>query len=164
MKQYNVISSEYRNFNLTFEGNHLAELIYPKWYSFKAEIILADNTQLSLEPKGFWDAKIELKNGDDVLMNFKLGWRGIMIHFKPGSIEANYLLKHKGILNNKYVLIDTNQQELLAVKSDLNWSKFKLDYVIETSEEFDKQEMKEAFLLTIIHSINYQMAILAGSV
>ncbi len=164
MKQYNVTSTNYRNFNLALEGSPLAELIYPKWYSFKAEIILADNTQLLLEPKGFWDAKIELKKDEEVLLNFKLGWKGIMFNLQSEGIEEGYLLKHKGILSSRYVLIDTNEQELLAVKPDFNWSKFKLDYVIETSEEFDRQKMKEALLLTIIHSINYQMAILAGSV
>lgn len=163
MKQYNVISENYRNFNLKFQDLSIAELIYPNWFSFKAEIKLADNSQLSLEPTGFWDAKIELKRGEEVIMNFKLGWKGIMINVKSEGAEESYLLKHKGLLNSRYVLIDTSEQEILAVKSDFNWSKFKLDYVIETSENFDHYKMKEAFLLTIIHAINYQMAMMSAS-
>ena len=158
MKRYDVISTNYRNFSLILDDVHMAELIYPNWFSFKAEIKLADNSKLSLEPRGFWDAKIELKNGEDVIMNFKLGWKGILINVKSYGFEESYLLKNKGLLNSRYVLIDTSEQELLAVKSDFIWSKFKLDYLIETSEEFDKLKMKEAFLLTIIHSINFYTA------
>ena len=162
MKQYSIISTNYRNFKLILDDKELAELTYPKWYSFKAEIKLANQSVYTLEPKGFWDAQIELKQGGDVLMNFKLGWKGIMINVLTYNTDDHYLLRHKGILSSQYVLVDTNEQELLAVKPDFHWSKFKLDYTIETSDEFEKMKMKEAFLLTIIHSINYQMA--AGAV
>lgn len=97
------------------------------------------------------------------MISFKLGWKGIMFNIQSEGQEENYLLKHKGILKSGYVLLDIQEKELLAVHSDFNWSTFKLDYTIETSEELDQFNGKEAFLLTIIHSINYQMAMMVGA-
>lgn len=79
MGKYKANSTNTRNFNLTFDNLQIGELIYEKWYSFNAEIILSDGSKYQLEPKGFWDNKIELKDNTNVLLEFKMGWKGIII-------------------------------------------------------------------------------------
>ena len=60
MRQYKAKSTNSQNFRLTFENKTIGELIYKKWYSFNAEILLSDGAKYQLEPKGFWDSEIEL--------------------------------------------------------------------------------------------------------
>ena len=162
MQDYKITSNNYRNFTLSIDDKQIGSLTYPSWYSFKAEIILDEASSFSLQPKGFWDSTIELKNQEDVLLSFSLGWQGIVFNVKNNNIDESFLLKRQGILDRKYVLLDSNEQEILGVNPDFNWSKMKLDYTIETTDEFEKRSMKEAFILSIIHSINYQMTMFAA--
>jgi hypothetical protein len=79
MRQYKAKSTNSQNFRLTFENKTIGELIYKKWYSFNAEILLSDGAKYQLEPKGFWDSEIELKDETKTLLEFKMGWKGIII-------------------------------------------------------------------------------------
>ncbi|MDP3680212.1 MAG: hypothetical protein Q8R22_05195 [Flavobacterium sp.] len=160
MGQYKANSIDSKSFILTIENTKIGELNYNEWYSFKAEIQLADNSIYQLEPKGFWDSKIELKKAEKTLLEFKMGWKGIVIKTNFNENEKNYLLKLKGLLSNKFILIDAEENEILAVDTDFKWNKFNFDYTIETSTEFDTMENKELMLLTILHCVNYYLTII----
>jgi protease II len=162
MGQYKVNSLNSKSFILTIENTKIGELNYTEWYSFKAEIKLADNSIYQLEPKGFWDSKIELKKAEKTLLEFKMGWKGIVIKTNFNENEKNYLLKLKGLLSNKFILIDAEENEILAVDTDFKWNKFNFDYTIETSTEFDTMENKELMLLTILHCVNYYLTIIVA--
>lgn len=157
MGHYQATSKNSKNFSLSNDNVHVGELIYPKWYTFNAEIVLHDNSKYNLVSTGFWDAKIELKQGDVTLLNFKMGWKGIQINTFFDGKSNNFLLQSRGLLKSKYVLIDINAKELLAVESDFQWNKLHYDYNIETSEAFDDFKNKELILLTLLHCINYNM-------
>ena len=161
MGQYIANSVNSQNFSLIYKNQKAGELIYKKWYSFDAEIILADGSIHQLEPKGFWNSTIELKNKFKTLLVFEMGWNGIIIKtfFKN---EEGYLLKLNGLLGSKFVLIDTNKNELLVAKTDFKWNKFNYDYTFETSKDFDKLENKTLIILTIIHCINYYLSTISA--
>jgi hypothetical protein len=161
MGLYKATSTDSRNFNLTIDTVPLGKLEYPKWYTFKADILLADHSKYQLEPKGFWDWKIELKQNEKSLLNFKMGWKGIIINTEFDGDEKSYLLSLKGLLSSKYVLIDTDENELLVVESDFKWNKLHFDYTITTSDGFDSHNNKELLLLTILHCINYYLTVTA---
>lgn len=163
MKQYKANSTNSQNFNLTSENQSLGELIYKKWYSFSAEILMSDGTKYQLEPTGFWDSKIELKKDTKTVLEFKMSWKGIVIRTFFDNDEATYLLTLNGLLSSKFVLIDTDKRELMAAETDFKWNKFNYDYTIETSSEFDKLDNKELLLLTILHCINYYMTVIASA-
>ena len=97
MTLYKANSIDLTTFTLTKEDQLLGELKYSKWYSFRAEIILPGQQKYELVPKGFWDSKIELVYNEGVLINFKMGWKGILINTKFNGFEQNYLLKLKGL-------------------------------------------------------------------
>jgi len=163
MGHYKANSINSQNFVLTIEGQQAGELIYKKWYSFNAEIILSDGSIYQLNPKGFWDATIELKKDSDILLEFKMGWKGIMIKTFFNNKEETYLLKLNGLLSSKYVLVDTNQNVLMVTEIDFKWNKLRYDYNMETSETFDSFNEKELLLLTILHCINYYVTIMVSA-
>ncbi|MBU1822220.1 MAG: hypothetical protein KKG00_12025 [Bacteroidetes bacterium] len=159
MGHYKTNSSNSRNFILTTGNCKIGELKYKQWYSFRAEVQLADHSTYQLEPKGFWDSKIELKRADAVLLEFKMGWKGILIKANFNGNEKNYLLKLKGLLSSKFILIDSEENEVLTADTEFKWNKFNFDYTMETSTEFDTMENKELMLLTIVHCMNYYLTV-----
>ena len=162
MGQYKANATNSHNFTLRFDYQKVGELVYKKWYSFSAEIQMTDGKKYQLEPTGFWDSKIELKDDTQTLLEFKMGWKGIIIKTLFNDSEEVFLLKLKGLLSNKFVLLDTNDEELMAAETSFKWSKFNFDYNIETTQVFDKFEHKKLLLLTILHCINYYITIVAA--
>ncbi|MCW5915930.1 MAG: hypothetical protein KIS82_01145 [Ferruginibacter sp.] len=162
MGLYKANSTDLRNFCLTFNNVNVGELIYKKWYSFDANIFTTEGKKYQLEPKGFWDSTIELKEGDETLLEFKMSWKGIVIKTHFGNEEKYFLLKIKGLFSNKFILLDTNNEELMVAETEFKWSKFNFDYNIETTQNFDNLDQKEIFLLTILHCINYYVTIIVA--
>ena len=163
MGQYQVNSSNSRNFDLTKDNIHLGELSYPKWYTFNAEIILADLSRYQLVPQGRWDATIQLKQDHKTLMDFKMGWKGIILSNITDGNRDEYLLTLKSLLSSKYVLMDANGKELLGIELELKWNQSHFDYHILTVDEFDNFYHPELFLLTTIHAVNYYLTVVIGS-
>ena len=163
MGQYKANATNSHNFTLRFDYQKVGELVYKKWYSFSAEMQMTDGTKYQLEPTGFWDSKIELKDDTQTLLEFKMGWKGIIIKTLFNDSKEVFLLKLKGLLSNKFVLLDTNDEELMAAETSFKWSKLNFDYNIETTQVFDKFENKELLLLTILHCINYYITIVAAA-
>ena len=164
MKEYSAISKNFRKYILLADEHPLAEMNYFNWYSLKASITLSDSSQFLLKPKGIWNSTIELWMDEKVLLYYKFGWKGINIKIQSENIEESYLLKPIGFFKYKYVLIDSNKKELLTVKPKFNWNKFNHDFAIESTEEFENLNLKEAVLLTIVHSINYMIALKSATV
>ena len=162
MSQYKTNSTNSKNFNLTFENQSIGALIYKKWYSFNAEISIVEGKTYQLEPVGFWNSKIELKDGEKKLLEFKMSWKGIIIKTFFENEQKSYLLKLKGLLSNKFILIDTDNKELLAAETDFKWNKLNMDYNIETTNELENLPNKELLLLTILHCINYYMTMIVS--
>ena len=163
MANYKANSENSKNVILKLDNQKLGELRYQKWYSFNAEIELVEGEKYQLEPKGFWDAKIELKKGSKILLDFKMGWKGIMIRTFFNQKEETYLLKQSGVLHIKFILIDVDKIELMEVESDFQWSKMNYNYNIKTTEKFDQFQQKELLMLTVLHCINYHMTIIAAA-
>lgn len=162
MGQYKANSTNSQNFSLTSNNQPLGELIYKKWYSFNAEILLSNGKKYQLEPQGFWNSKIELKDETKTLLEFKMGWNGIIIDIFFDNKEHTYLLKLNSLLSSKFILIDTEKNELMVAETDFKWNKLNYDYNIETAPRFEDFDKKELILLTILHCINYYMTIVAS--
>jgi hypothetical protein len=162
MKEYKVRSTDIKHFSLTINEKEIGKLTYEKWFSFNAEMILDGDSTYQIEPKGFWGTTIELKQNDQVLMNFKMSWNGnIIIHSNFDGMERDFVLKHKGILKESYVLLNKEEEDLLVVKPDFKWNKFNYDYQITTTDRFDNYGFNTILLLTTIHCVNYYMTMLS---
>ena len=73
------------------------------------------------------------------------------------------LLKLNSLLSSKFVLIDTEKNELMVAETDFKWNKLNYDYNIETTKSFDSFDKKELLLLTILHCINYYITIIVSA-
>lgn len=159
MRQYIMSSQNSKILNLTSDGAYLGKLTYPKWYSLKANVTLADNSQYQLAAKKRWSSKIELKQDDKLLSDLKMGWKGIIIKVYFDNEQKSYLLKIKNIFSRKYILIDSNKKELLTVDTKFKWTKFRFDYEITATDEFEVLHNKEILLFTVLYGINYHISI-----
>ncbi|WP_240625461.1 hypothetical protein [Spirosoma pollinicola] len=148
---------------MTFDNEKIGELIYQKWYSFAAKILMTNGKEYQLEPRGFWESTIELKEGEAILLEFKMGWKGIVIKTYFDNEEKHFLLKLKGLLSNKFVLLDDNNEELMVAETDFKWSKLNFDYTIETTQNFDNFTNEKLLLLSVLHCINYYMTVIVAA-
>ncbi len=159
MGHYKAISTNHLNFNLTSGNKNIGELVYKKWYAYEADIQIFDGDKFQLEPKGFWDSKIELKDKEKTLLEFKLGWNGININTFFNDVEETYLLEIKGFSESKFTLTDNENNEVLVADFGSKWNNFNYDFNIKTTDEFEKYPNKDIVILTILHCINYYIFI-----
>ncbi|MBX2887351.1 MAG: hypothetical protein KF829_01740 [Ferruginibacter sp.] len=163
MTQYTVSSTNSHHFCLALDKRILGELNYKKWYSFNADIVLANNRKYNLESKGFWDTTIELHDGLKTLLSFRMGWEGIIIETFFGEEEQVFLLKLKGLFSNKFVLLNQDNEELMVAETIFNWRKLNFNYNIETPQNFDDSDKNSLLLLTVVHCINYYITIITAA-
>lgn len=163
MALYKANSTNSRNFNVTLENQEIGELLIKKWYSFDADLIMSDGKNYQLITKGFWDSKVELIDGSQTLLDFKMGWKGIVIKTYFDNQERQYLLKLQGFINSKFILIDDSDQELSVASTDFKWLTLNFDYDIETTSSFDQLRNRDLLLMTMLHCINYYISYLSAA-
>ncbi|HEX8329650.1 MAG TPA: hypothetical protein VF629_19085 [Hymenobacter sp.] len=164
MKQYQATSLDTKHFKLTQAGAEIGLLEYESWFSFKAEIILADHCRYAVHPKGFWGTTIEVKDQEQVLLDFKMNWKGqILIRSLFGGAEEYYILKHKGLLKSTFVLVHREETELLSIEPDFKWTRLNFDYQLTASDAFEQLDRKELLLLTAVHCANYYLTMMTAA-
>lgn len=155
MSTYKANSSNSLDFVLTKDEVNSGELTYKKWYSFDAEIRMADGKSFPFESNGVWNSKIELKDEKTVLLEFRMGWNGIIIKTFFTDLEKVFLLQPGGTSTMRFSLIDNSKSEFLKIESTFKRETLNFDYNIETTKEFDNLPKNKFILLTILHCINY---------
>ena len=165
MTTYQAKSTKSLSFEVTQGDQLIGKLSYKSWFKFNAVIEMADKQTYQVQPKGFWGTTIELKDGESVLLNFKMNWNGeIVLQTYFEGFEIGYVFKHRGLFKDSYVLADQDGAELLAMKPHLKWSKMNYEYEIATSDTFDAFTHKEILLMTSLHCANYYMSMMSASV
>lgn len=164
MTQYQVKSGKSLSFDLTKNDRSIGKLIYESWFSFNALVELDNSSAYQIKPKGFWGTTIELKDGDSVLLQFKMNWNGdIVIQTFFEAVEKGYIFKHKGIFKESFVLITQEGNELLVAKPQLKWSTMNYEYQLTVSDAFEALANKEILLIASVHCANYYMAMITAS-
>lgn len=163
MGTYRANSTDSHKFYVVSDNIKVGNLVYKKWYSFEADILMPDGKRFQLRPKGFWDSKVELTDGSKTLLEIKMGWKGIVIKTYFDQQEKHYLLKLKGLLGDKFILIDDSNQELMRAKTDFKWRTLNYEYSIETTESFDHLGYRNLLLLALLHSMNYYMTLISSA-
>ena len=140
-----------KTFELTDSSKKLGHLLYEGLLSFKAQAV-AGNDFYKIIPKGIFSTTIYVtKNGIEVA-NLKMNWKGnIIISFKKGQ---EFILKASGIFLNKYVLEDKNQQKIMLLNPDFDWSKFNYNYTI----SYDTTPQDIVLVLLATYAANYYVA------
>lgn len=164
MTEYQAKSGNTLSFDITKEEQLIGKLTYKTWFKFNAVIETANHAIYQVEPKGFWGTTIEVKDGEQVLLKFKMNWSGgIVIQTYFNQAEKGYIFKHRGLFKESYVLIDQEGSELLIMKPHFKWSKMTYEYQIETSDTFETLSNKEILLINSLHCANYYMSMMMAS-
>ena len=140
---------------LTESGQQLGELIYENLFHLKAKIKLEDSDLYEIKPAGIFGTSITVtKNGTEVA-NLQMNWRGqIVFRFQSGK---EFVLKAKGLLQEKYMLENSNEEKLVQFDPKFNWRKFDYNYSI----SYEKPQ--EALLILLgIYTCNYFIASMSG--
>ncbi|WP_299821598.1 hypothetical protein [uncultured Pontibacter sp.] len=159
MANYIAKSTNSLSFYLTSDDEKIGELIYEKWYASNAEIKTSNGANFHLKPKGIWNSKIELKDGEKTILEFKLGWNGILIKTFFQDSEKSYSLRSKGFSSNKFILTDSEKKELLVAEMDTKLDNLNYKYSIRTTDEFESFRNKDISILALLHCINYYIYI-----
>lgn len=164
MTAYHAKSINSLNFEVTKNGNTTGTLTYKSWFKFDAVIKIGNNSTFRVEPKGFWGTTIELKDGNNVLLKFKMNWNGeIVLQTFFSNSEKDYVFKHRGIFKESFILTDQQGVELLVMKPHLQWSKMNYEYTITSSGAFETLSHKEIILMTSLHCANYYVSMMMAA-
>ena len=162
MTDYHINASSIweTTFQLTKDGDEviLGNLIYPKWYSYDAQIELANNTKYTLEQTGFWGTHVVLKDGEKILMTCHSNWKGhILMESYLEDELTGYKLKNTFSLNQKVLLLGPDQNEEMIILPDQRWYESVKKFKITLSDKLSEHPKKDLIMLTSIHCANRLM-------
>jgi hypothetical protein len=157
MEQYSAkaISTFSQTFHMMKGEEYVGMLSYKKWYSYNSQIELASGTKYDLEQTGLFGTNIVVKDGETVLMNCHMNWKGqIIIESFFNDTLIGYMLKNVNLINDKIVLLNSDEKELMTMIPHTKWFENRcVDIVL--SEELGSMPHKELFLLTALHCTNH---------
>ncbi|HPI55033.1 MAG TPA: hypothetical protein PLU10_10095 [Chitinophagaceae bacterium] len=164
MDEYLIKSSESRNFSLLKKDQELGHLLYPNWFSFKAEIIMTDSSIYEIGPVGFWGTTIEVKHDDVVLANFKMNWNGhIILKTFFEDREVDFMFKNKGFFKRSYILENQQHEEMVSIQQEFKWDKFNFEFVLNATPIFKNETHNHILYLICIHCANYFTSLGTGN-
>lgn len=164
MTTYQAKTENRLSFGITGEGQTIGQLFYKSWFRFDADITTAEKVY-QIVPKGFWGTTIELREGEKILLKFKMNWSGeIVIQTYFNSAEKDYLFKHSGIFKETFTLKNRQGSDLLVMKPQFSWKRSIADYEIETTPDFEALDYKAVLLIVSVHCANYYLSMsMAGT-
>ncbi|GAB3894665.1 hypothetical protein [Spirosoma agri] len=164
MNTYNVTSTERRVFTLTRNDSFVGRLVYDKWFSFQSTIELPGYAPFTVDAKGFDWSNVTVNQNAEVVADFKLTWNGqFVIKTRLDTIADQFLVKQKGVVNNKFVLLTNDGVELLVVEPTYTGTQSTVDYRLSASDAFDEVANRDLLGLVVIHCANYYVAMMAMS-
>jgi len=144
-----------KTFELTDGSEKPGRLTYENLFSYKAKAVVSEDNY-EITPKGIFSTKISVtKNGSEVA-SMQMNWKGnITISLQTGQ---EFILKATGTFLSKYVLEDKDQQKLMLLDPDFNWSKFRYSYTVSS----DNKSQNVLLVLLTVYAANYAMAAMSG--
>lgn len=146
-----------KTFLLTENGQPLGELVYKSLLSLKAEIKLPNSEFYKIEHVGIFDTSINVTKNEVEIAKLEMNWRGqIVFNFYDGQ---EFVLKVNGLLGNKFIIENKNEEKLIQLDPQLNWRKFNYNYDI----TFDNKPQNVLLVLIGVYAANYFMASMSGA-
>ncbi|HCM33267.1 hypothetical protein [Chryseobacterium sp.] len=165
MAEYYAKSNNSLNFEVTNDDKLIGTLSYKNWFKFNAIIDIAAYKSYQVEPKGFWGTTIELKDGEKVLLKFRMNWNGeIIVQTYFDGVKESYVFKHRGIFKESFVLTDKIGSELVIMKPNFKWNLMGNEYQMITSDTFENLSNKEVLMMISLHCANYYMSMMSAAI
>lgn len=141
------------------EGVECFEVSYIDWFSNKA--VVEYNSQcIEIVPKNFWKSKFDIYKNDVDCGDIIFNWMGhviIRLSRLDGAPDDEFLLKHRGLISTEYDLITINNERVLTLKANYDWSKLKYFYSIEKENHGFLDEVLDEFLIYCGFAANLHM-------
>jgi hypothetical protein len=128
MQTITITSEKDRRFTASIDGKVVGTLLYPKWYSQDAEIMIGSSAY-SIKPRGFWKMGSEVLKDGKPIFEVANKWRGTQIS-RAKEPHHFYTLKLKGWFKNGYILESYKGEEILEIRHDFSWKKFNSGYTV----------------------------------
>ena len=163
MTEYQAKSTRSLSYDVTKDDKVVGKLSYKSWFKSHALIKIANNSTYQVVRKGFWGTTIELKDGETLLLNFKMNWNEqIVVQTYFNDLEKNYIFKQRGLFNGTFILTEKEGIELLVIKPNLKWKKMNYEFQITVSDTFETFPNKEILLMNSLLCANYYLSMAAG--
>jgi len=121
-----------------------------------AEIIVRNARLFRIEPKSFWSGTRYVKEQDTLCLEFRMRWNGkIVMNTYFTSNPLQFTFKRKGMFKNSFVLLNTDESEVMSILPSFNWSKFKTFYTVEVPESLAGLEYIELLIMTGLYCVLY---------
>ncbi len=155
MELYSTEYNKSKNLILLEDGKRVAELIYNNWYSTNARAY-TDLQEFSITRQSSWKSTTTLHTKHRTYFQLDIQYlpttEAIIMVFNKRTNEE-YRVKRKSILKNNYGLYDSHGEKVARIKARQNWKNLKYDFKIKVTDEFDRIEDKNLFLLFLVYAI-----------
>ncbi len=111
-------------------GKELGRLVYPKWYSSRAEILLPEGIY-DVGAKSFWSTGLAARLQDVPIVHVRFPWKGGATLERPGRPERDLVLKRNSFWTMRHTLTDALGQERLRILSKPSWRHMDHNHEIE---------------------------------
>ncbi|RYD57457.1 MAG: hypothetical protein EOP56_09130 [Sphingobacteriales bacterium] len=146
-----------KTFELTDGDEKLGMLIYDGLFSLKAHATIG-NDSYEIKSSGLFSTSMVVIKEENEMAKMKMNWKGqIIISYKD---ERTYILKPAGMFMNKYVIEDSNEQKLMLLTPDFNWSKFTYNYNI----SYEQRPQDTLLVLLAVYAANYYITSMSAAV
>ena len=146
-----------RNFVLREDGRELGRLIYPKWWSARAEILLPEGIY-DVRSKKWHSATVVAELHGVPIIEARFPWNGSIevdrVAGQPGKLKVKY----RSIWKAQHVVIDEEGNERMHLRSRMSW-KMDRDHEI---EKMGDPPLIPLEILMIAHALNVRHRRAAG--
>lgn len=139
-----------RTFVLYGEGKELGRLVYRKWWSEKAEILLPGGFY-ELAGKSFWSLALTARYQGMPIMHITFSWKGGGKIQRVGRPDRDLTYSSISFWRTRYKVMDALGRERMSIRSKYNWKHFDPDHAIEGMLEPHLDPLE---ILMVIHAIN----------
>jgi hypothetical protein len=146
-----------KTFELSDNSEKLGQLHYDGFFTFRCQASVG-NENYDIKPTGVFGTSMSVTRDGKEVANLKMNWKGnIIISLQNGE---ELVLKATGIFMNNYVLEDKDQQKILLLKPDFDWTKFSYQYDI----SYDQRPKDLLLVLLAVYSANYFIAAMSAAI
>lgn len=148
----NAITRDYKTI-VVFDGeNETSRLVYHGRFSSKADIIDVDKQVFTIAPVNIWRTAYEVRSGEKSILSFRRSWKGsTLIQTFFGSNDEEYAFRRKGIFHRRFLLLDKDDREMLVVKTEFIWKKFRYNYHIEVSDSVKRRQNFQLLITLMVY-------------
>lgn len=156
-----IISHEQTCFILRDEKNELlGELSYENKYLRNGEIKSQENLVLENTSTGLWNSFSKQGEAIQHYAEIKISTGGIISIVLPVK-KLKYKFRRTGALKARFILLNKEGEEMLALLPAINWQKKTHEFVLQINDEL-AHECSPVLILHAIHCANCYLSMING--